>query len=390
LGSDEWKHCRNASEPEKTNGGIFGFGHASRLLVSITTFPKGLGYSAKLSNVQRMSAVTINKADIAREAIKRFPNAATNELARVIYKQNPMLFPTYNAARCAVRYARGCQGDKLRKKISSAGKAGLPKTTKAEPMTLPEPKTEWNEAWGAVAIRARKLLNLSDIHLPYHDKTALEVALKTGQDEGVDAILLNGDFMDIFSLSRWEKDPKQRDLAGEITMGREVLEMLREEFKGKQIIWKHGNHEERWEAFLWRKAPELLGVDDFELENVMRCNQNNVRVVKDMRPIRINKLNILHGHEYKFAISNPVNPARGLYMRAKTNACMGHLHQTSEHTEADLNGKIVTCWSQGCLCDLHPRYSPLNKWNHGFQIIDTTGEDDFRVSNFRIDKGRLY
>jgi hypothetical protein len=51
-----------------------------------------------------------------------------------------------------------------------------------------------------------------------------------------------------------------------------------------------------------------------------------------------------------------------------------------------MNGDITTTWSLGCLCELHPAYLPINKWNHGFAIVDVDG-NNFHVRNKRIHKG---
>lgn len=75
-------------------------------------------------------------------------------------------------------------------------------------------------------------------------------------------------------------------------------------------------------------------------------------------------------------------------MKGKVSAIQGHNHQVSEHTEPDMNGRIVTTWSQGCLCELHPEYLPINKWAHGFAIVDIDKED-FQVRNKRIFKGKI-
>jgi len=292
---------------------------------------------------------------------------------------------THDQARDALRYYRGARGNKARKKRNLE----QPITPqRAATQKLPEPKREFSD-WGAISLKARRVLVLSDIHAPYFDRPALELAIEDGLERKVDAVLLNGDFMDFFSISRWLKDPRERDFPAEVAMGRELLGYFRDTFKGCQIWWKLGNHEERYEAYMWNKAPELLGVSSFNIESWMDTDKHNVRVIRDMQPIKVGNLNILHGHEYKFSISNPVNPARGIYLRAKAPAMIGHLHQSSEHTESNINGKITTCWSVGCLCNLRPRYSPLNKWNHGYAIVDTTGEEDFSVHNRRIWRGRI-
>jgi hypothetical protein len=66
----------------------------------------------------------------------------------------------------------------------------------------------------------------------------------------------------------------------------------------------------------------------------------------------------------------------------------GHNHQTSEHTESNMNGEITTTWSLGCLCELHPAYLPINKWNWGMALIDIDGQN-FEVRNKRIHNGKV-
>jgi hypothetical protein len=99
---------------------------------------------------------------------------------------------------------------------------------------------------------------------------------------------------------------------------------------------------------------------------------------------------VLHGHEYRFPITNPVNPARGLFLRAKALAMCFHFHQTSQHSERNLAGKIMSTWSIGGLMDLHPDYRPLNNWNHGFAIVPFNSSGEFEVESYRIIGGKAY
>ena len=87
-------------------------------------------------------------------------------------------------------------------------------------------------------------------------------------------------------------------------------------------------------------------------------------------------------------MNSPVNPARGLFLKGYECAIESHYHRTSEHTEPTLLDKVITTWSLGCLCDLHPDYAPLNKWNHGFGLlyIDDKG---WKFVNKRIVQGEV-
>jgi hypothetical protein len=134
----------------------------------------------------------------------------------------------------------------------------------------------------------------------------------------------------------------------------------------------------------------LVGIDEFQLDNIIKARVKDVEVIGDKRIIHANKLNVIHGHEFSSGFFSPVNVARGLALRAKASAIQGHNHQTSEHTQVDINGKVMTTFSTGCLCELHPQYAPINNWNWGFAIIelDENGED-FEVRNKRIYKGKV-
>jgi predicted phosphodiesterase len=260
-------------------------------------------------------------------------------------------------------------------------------------MTEERPKNPWklpesDEAkYEPYILKAKKLAVLSDIHVPYHSISALECALDKIYEEKPDAILLNGDTIDFYGLSRFQKDPRKRSVAHELQALNEFLDVL-QQFEAK-IIYKLGNHCERYEMYLMHKAPELLGISDFEFKNLLKAGERKMDVVGEKRIIKANKLNIIHGHEYP-SVFSPVNIARGLYMKGKVSAMQGHNHQTSEHTETDMNGEIVTTWSLGCLCELNPAYMPLNRWGHGMAIVDLDANGkDFEVRNYRIYKGKI-
>ena len=156
------------------------------------------------------------------------------------------------------------------------------------------------------------------------------------------------------------------------------------------MIYKIGNHEERYIRYMKVKAPELLGIPDFDFENVFKLDNYGIELIADKRPIKLNKLFILHGHEYVYSISNPVNPARGLYLRTKENTICGHFHQSSSHSENNIEDEFTTTWSVGHLSEAHPQYMPLNKWNEGFAIIETTGNKLFQVHNYKIIDKEIY
>lgn len=314
------------------------------------------------------------------------PETPTTTLSRIIYKDNPSLFKDSETVRGLIRCYRGARGDKIYAKGKFNRKVEKPFSFPK----LPEGITSLND-WHLVKITGDyKTLLLGDIHIPYHSKSAVEIAVKEGQRRKVDMIFLNGDIADIFSLSKWEKDPRQRQFPAELKTCIQFLEWLRYKFPKARIIFKKGNHEERYESYMHLKAKELLGVKEFEFESVFELDRLGIGCIGDKKPIKLNELVVIHGHEYKFAISNPVNPARGLYLKSKVNTVTHHFHQSSQHSEKNIEDKVTSCWSLGCLSELHPEYMPLNKWNHGFAIVETMGDKLFNVYSYKIIDNKIY
>jgi predicted phosphodiesterase len=237
-------------------------------------------------------------------------------------------------------------------------------------------------------IKASKVLVLSDIHIPYHSISALTAVFDYTKKMKIDAILLNGDVLDFFGLSRYCKDPKKRNFAEELKSFEEFMKILNDIYKCK-IYLKIGNHEERYNHFLWQKAGEIADVEEFQLEEIIKKRAKNVTIIGEKRIIKLGHLNVLHGHEFAGGVFSPVNIARGLFLKAKVSAMQGHNHQTSEHSESNLEGKLTTTFSLGCLCELNPEYRPINKWNHGFAIVDIDAKGNFEVQNKRILKGKV-
>ncbi len=326
--------------------------------------------------------------EIAIDLLQRFPNAATKTLALKAIKENPSVYKSAESARSILRQVRGARGPQSRSVASKLHRK--PQVSGDAFPTIPKGWSHFDN-WGTFQIPGpARVLVISDCHIPYHDQTALRVALGYGRDRQADVILLNGDIADFFSVSAWEKDPRKRRFADELKIVCEFLKTLREEFPKARIIYKLGNHEERYERYMMLKAPELLNVAEFSIEKILGLADLGIELVRDMRPIRLGPLNVIHGHEYKFNISNPVNPARGFFLRAKVH-CMGsHLHQTSQHSEKNLEEKVISAWSIGCLCGLHPDYRPLNNWNHGFSFVELDAASAFHVENLKIIRGEVY
>ena len=329
----------------------------------------------------------MTKSKIAREWRTKHPDMPTLKLARIIYAKDSVAYKSIEDVRSTLRYIEGKQGIQAKACIKDKSFVKDEERPK-NPYSLPTSDETKYEPY--VLKGHKRLLLLSDIHVPYHSVDALTAVFDYAKKNKPDAILLNGDTLDFFGLSRFCKDPRKRHFAAELQAFKELIDVIKKNFPLAKLYFKVGNHEERYMHYLWMKAGELVGVEEFELERIISSRANGITIISDKRIIRANELNIIHGHEFASGFFSPVNVARGLYLRGKTNAIQGHNHQSSEHTESNMNGKITTTWSTGCLCELHPEYMPLNKWNLGFAMIELdTNKRDFEVKNMRIVNGKI-
>ena len=162
---------------------------------------------------------------IVRRIVAAHPDAPARTLARrVVAESNGAL--TLEQARKRVRSALGLSGSKERRKSSTKH---LHRPVRPAGQRYEMPKSQ-AEPWlpfdlGIVG----KIGILSDIHVPYHDETALRAAIDHLQAEKIDALLLNGDWADFYSISRHQRDPKYRNFKNELHVGRDLLKWMRQE-----------------------------------------------------------------------------------------------------------------------------------------------------------------
>ena len=313
------------------------------------------------------------------ELCAKFPDHSNIGLAKRAKAERPESFTSIDGARSLIRVIRGASGKRLRStatQVRPKGKAGqVPKM----PPSLAEP-------WEPFIVDAKRIGILSDIHIPYHSEIAFKAAVDALKKESIDTLLLNGDVADFYQVSRHQRDPKNRRFSVELQAVIEGLEWLRYEFPKKRIIYKYGNHEERWDHFIWNRAPEIYDLANVRIDELTQCKRLGIETVGDQRPIMLGKLPVLHGHELGKSIFSPVNPARGAFLRTHHTVLVGHSHQTSGHADTDMFHSETFVWSTGCLCDLTPGYAKVNRWNHGFALVEVASDKSFNVANKRINR----
>ena len=316
--------------------------------------------------------------DMAKRLCKRHPDAPARTLARRLMRESNGAL-TIEQARKRISRQFGVNGVKNRKQVKSV--ASRPQRQAGEQRAMPKSMAE---PWSPHVINVLGPVGIiSDVHVPYHSEIAVAAAVGHLKDQNLSALLLNGDIADFYAISRYMKDPSQRDFKGELDDVRAFIEWLRQEFPKIPIVYKLGNHEERWQAWLWEHAAEISDDPRMSLRAWLNLDKHGVTLVEDKRPVMLGKLPVLHGHELHGG-SSSVNVARGAYMRTLSTCLVGHSHRTSNHAESDMWHRETATWSTGCLCDLRPDYARINRWNWGFAMATVYKGDAFDVQNFRV------
>jgi predicted phosphodiesterase len=339
----------------------------------------------------------MNKAELARKMVEKYPTLSKKELGKRLAKEYPTEFKDGEHAR---DFIRGVTGGNSSQRSKQTDKYIGPRL---------EPGDKFDNS--PFILSAKKIGLIYDVHIPFHDRDALYMALSWLKAQDIDCLVLGGDIIDCYSLSRFEKDINHRSFWDEIKMLTDFLDDLRDNFPDQGIIYRLGNHDHRFKRYLLQQARELstpiTTIDYLIKQKIEKCTHEKcdldcpdcgglkwivtnkdrgVKVVGDRRPIHAGKLDIIHGHETM--ASNPVSPARGFMLKRKVSTIGGHFHRSSKQTSKDARGSVQGSWSVGCLCDLTPQYMPENEWSHGFAMVEIEG-DMFTVHNKEIINGRV-
>ena len=227
-----------------------------------------------------------------------------------------------------------------------------------------------------------------DLHIPYHETDAVKAAIKLAKEDKVDAIFLNGDVMDFFGLSFHEKNPKNRPrISEELESARQFLKGLRKHFPNIPIYWIDGNHEHRLERYLAVKAPELLDTSEFQIATLLRMAEYGITYLGFRTKCYFGKLLVEHGDRLKG--TGGVNPARSARLKYKRSVLVNHFHKLSVDSGKQYDGDVMTCWSNGCLCELEPEYMEVNEHVHGVCHVQMDG-NNYKVRQYQIINGKVF
>ena len=228
-----------------------------------------------------------------------------------------------------------------------------------------------------------RVLVVNDFHGQFRDKKTCKMLFNFIKREKPDKIILNGDVVDFYSISRFDKDAfRQWHLQEEIDNVITLLNQLRKR-TDVPMIYIEGNHEERLRKYLRSNARPLATLKALRIESLLKLKELRIKYETD--GIWLGDLFVYHG--------SLVRKDAGATAKAERekNGCSG----MSGHTHRDGTSPIRTrggqlCWWENfCMCDLNPDYvDGIANWTQGFSVITQTGGREY-VEQIPIINGEM-
>lgn len=230
---------------------------------------------------------------------------------------------------------------------------------------------------------------INDTHNPYQDPEALELAEIIIAKVQPELLVYPGDVNDFYQISKFDKDPGRVDeMQGDIDSTKAMFRRHKKRFPSvKRRILLGGNHEDRWQKFLWTSASALSSLKCLTIEELFGLEEFGIEYIPYECGLMINDLFLgLHGD---IASIHSGYTAKRMYEKHGGCGICGHCHRGGSFYKRDRFG-FWGWWENFCLCSLNPDWIKNPNWIQGFSLVHFQGRR-FWVEQIPItDKACMY
>lgn len=215
-----------------------------------------------------------------------------------------------------------------------------------------------------------KVLVIPDIHVPFHNKRALDCVIKAIKIYKPDEIVQIGDFMDCYDISKYSRNTYRKSkLKTEVDITISIMKDIKKAAGDIPCTMLTGNHEARIRKYLLNSAQALSDFDFFSIENLLKMNETGWTNIPEHIFYKINEQYFSHG---EFASVNALNKNIQEY---HVNIVTGHTHRMGSRYLRSLD-KTVSVHEIGCIAsfDVATDYTKRPNWQHGFATIVIKGD----------------
>lgn len=230
---------------------------------------------------------------------------------------------------------------------------------------------------------------ISDFHVPFQNKEFVKNFIEFISDYKPGKLIIVGDFVDFYDLSRFDKDPSRvGNLQKELDIAFSILYLLRKASPSTEIILVEGNHEDRLRKYLWKNS-SVASIRELKLERLLRLDEiDNVTLVGsyELRGVIFTHGDLVRKHS--------CYSAKAEFEKYLKSGVSGHTHRLGFYNMSTC-GKDNFWLEIGCACEPTMEYVSNPNWQNGFAILEFDNEQVFptivKASNNRFSvNGKIY
>ena len=235
-------------------------------------------------------------------------------------------------------------------------------------------------------VKLQRVVVLSDIHIPFHDQSALGAVMAYLEDLQPDGIVLAGDIIDCLAISSYRKDPARiHTFQDELNETQAFLALLRDTCPKAWIKYMMGNHEDRLERTVLDRIPEIACMDDLSWENLLRMDQFGIEVVPESQHLFLGDLLVTHGEVVRKHAGYTAKAHREKY---GCSVLVGHVHRLAAVAHTNHYGTHYSI-ENGYLARPQMGYVKDPDWQQGFTEIHYADSGAFYFRLHAIRSGKL-
>lgn len=222
-------------------------------------------------------------------------------------------------------------------------------------------------------MKTQTTVAINDLHGDFYDPIAFGLVIDFIKREKPDNVVLVGDIVDFYKVSRFDKNPNRIDsLQNELDFVHDkLLKPIRQAVPEAKIHYVEGNHELRLRKYLWRKAAELASLRVLNIKDLLGLKELDITYHEKFH--KIGDLYFFHGDVIR---KHSGYTARAMYEKHGITLLHGHSHRDGKYTVRTRKGQFAV-WENYCLCVLNPEYVDFPNWSQGFAYITHIGNRPF-------------
>ena len=238
---------------------------------------------------------------------------------------------------------------------------------------------------------------IPDMHIPWHDVRAFDVAYKIMHDlPKIDELIILGDFTDHYAFSFHDDLPSMIGMKtafeDEIYHANKILDRL-DILNANKKIFLEGNHEYRLSRYMGKFARAIF--DEHHNEKLFKCEERGWQCIPFARKNAYQLHRVLDTDVYcrHAPFSQGVHCAASTLQKKNISLIFGHTHRVQRIIKKKGNGEYIEGISNGCLIDFKApvfSYMDTDDWAQAISVVYQYGDNpqDYLIDQIVIKDGK--